>query len=373
MKAPAIALLAAAGGASSLVFVPNLAVAVGATEGQVGVIFAVHSLLAFLASFAFGRIADVRGRRRVLQFGLGLSVAAAVTQVFAFDPWTIGLSRAFLGLAVGVYPGALVAFAYEAEHKMGRFAMYGSLGWAAGNFLAGVLAFAYPGQFALVFAGSSALFCAAWLVAMSLKVLPERLVDVPRFPLAVIRRNLPIYVTMLVRHTGANMVWVIFPLFLERVRGFTLFDVGLLLAVNPLIQAAVMFQLDPYPGKRLVPIGIVLSAVTFLLFTLATDFFSMLLTQVVLGTAWATLWVGSLKMVTERNEERATATGLLASTTTLASILGPLAGGFIALTYGYFAAMYAAAAMSALALVTYLWASGAEWGAIPRGRGSTFK
>ena len=62
-----ITLFANVGVAASLVFIPNFARSVGATPDQIGVIFAAHSFMALLSSFAFGRYADVRGRKRVLQ------------------------------------------------------------------------------------------------------------------------------------------------------------------------------------------------------------------------------------------------------------------------------------------------------------------
>jgi len=356
MNSMAIALLANAGVASSLIFIPNFAREAGASEGQIGLIFAAHSAMALLASFVFGRLADVRGRRRILQAGLLLSVAAAGLQVLADEPLTIGLSRAFLGLALGMYPGALIAYAYEARERMGRFAAYGSIGWAIGNLAAGALAFLYPSQFVLVFAGSSALFFAAWLAALRLAVTPEESLVVPRIPLAVIRRNLAVYATMLIRHTGANMIWVIFSLYLYD-RGFAYWEIGLVTAVNPIVQAIISRQLDGYRASVLIPIGVSLSALVFVVFTITAGVIQMILAQVLLGFSWATLYVGCLKFVTERNEERATAAGLLGSTTTLAAILGPLAGGVISAAFGYSAAMYAAAGMCGLALLTYVMAT----------------
>jgi len=309
--------------------------------------------MALLASFVFGRLADVRGRRRILQAGLVLSVVAAALQVLAGDPLWIGVSRAFLGLALGMYPGALIAYAYEARERMGWFAAYGSIGWAVGNLAAGALAFLYPRQFVLVFAGSSALFFLAWLAALRLPVTAEASLVVPRIPLAVIRRNLAVYATMLIRHTGANMIWVIFSLYLQVDRGFAYWEIGLVTAVNPVVQAIISRQLDTYRATVLIPVGVALSAVVFVVFTFTADVIQMIVAQALLGFAWATLYVGCLKSVTERNEERATAAGLLGSTTTLAAILGPLAGGVISAAYGYAAAMYAAAAMCGLALLTY--------------------
>jgi len=193
----------------------------------------------------------------------------------------------------------------------------------------------------------------AWLAALRLPVTAEASLVVPRIPLAVIRRNLAVYATMLIRHTGANMIWVIFSLYLQVDRGFAYWEIGLVTAVNPVVQAIISRQLDTYRATVLIPVGVALSAVVFVVFTFTADVIQMIVAQALLGFAWATLYVGCLKSVTERNEERATAAGLLGSTTTLAAILGPLAGGVISAAYGYAAAMYAAAAMCGLALLTY--------------------
>ena len=52
-------------------------------------------------------------------------------------------------------------------------------------------------------------------------------------------------------------------------------------------------------------------------------------TQILLGVSWATLYVGSLKFVMERNVERATSTGLLNSVMSICAIIGPLIGGSV--------------------------------------------
>ncbi len=75
----------------------------------------------------------------------------------------------------------------------------------------------------------------------------------------------------------------------------------------------------------------------------------MFLTQIVLGFSWATMYVGSLKFITEKNTETATAGGWFNSVTSLSSIVGPILGGFIA-TIGYDLTFVVAAAMALVAL-----------------------
>lgn len=70
-----------------------------------------------------------------------------LAQPFAVDPWTLLVSRSLLGFCVGMYPAALLAYAKTADSLMGKFSSWGSLGWALGNGLAGVVAQIDPGVF----------------------------------------------------------------------------------------------------------------------------------------------------------------------------------------------------------------------------------
>jgi MFS family permease len=359
VKAPAVQLLANAALFASLIFIPNYAKdALGADAFQVGVIVGTYSFFVFLSSYAFGRLADVRGRLWALRLGLVASAAAALTQIVAFDPWSLALSRALVGLAVGMFPAALFAYAYDARRPLGKFTSFGSLGWGLGSLLAGVLA-----AFWQIFAASALLFFVAFAVALRLPALRVTPLRVPLFPVAVVRRNLPIYLGMLLRHTGANAIWVIFPLFLAEVLGLPFWQIGALYATNAGTQFLVMRALDRVKSTALVGVGLLASLLTFLAFTVAVDFPSMFVAQVMLGTSWATLYVGSLKFVMERNVERATSAGLLQSTMSIAAIVGPFAGGALveaafragwAAEAAYETTMYVAAVLAAAAFVAFL-------------------
>jgi MFS family permease len=349
-------LVNAAASASGL-FIPLYARAppIGASPEQIGFIVAAYNGFILFASFLFGRAADTRGASRVLRAGLLVSGLAALTQPFAFDPWSLAASRAFLGFAIGMYPAALLVYSKTADRLMGKFSSYGSLGWALGNLAAGIAAQADPGAFWRVFAISSALWFLALFAASAMSAAPGQAIRVPFFPIGVFRRNLSVYSMMFVRHTGANMVWVIFPLYLREVRGLTDLEIGIVYALNPVVQFLVMQGIDRYEGRGLVVAGLVGSALTFLLFTIAWDFATMLAVQALLGFSWATLYVGSLKVLTETNPETGTAGGLFNSVVSLSSILGPLLGGVLA-AGSLLVPMYAASLLSAAALAIYAYA-----------------
>src|SRR2546426_6678972 len=144
MRPRDVNLLATAAVSASLIFVPLWADKLHATTEQLGFIVAAYNGAVLVASYLFGRAADVHGSRKILQAGLVLGALASFLQVFAQDPISALLTRAFLGFCVGMYPPALLAYARSAGKAMGTFAALGSLGWAAGTVLAGVFPWFVP-------------------------------------------------------------------------------------------------------------------------------------------------------------------------------------------------------------------------------------
>ena len=175
----------------------------------------------------------------------------------------------------------------------------------------------------------------------------------PLFPRKVLRRNIPVYAMMFIRHTGANMVWGIYPIYLAVVLHLDVLEIGLINAFNPFVQFVVMQGIDRYESRGLIVAGLVGSFATFVLFLVAKDFWSMFAAQIVLGFSWATLYVGSLKFITAENAETATAGGWFNSMTSLSSIVGPILGGFVA-TAGYDLTFDVAAGMSLVALAVFV-------------------
>ncbi len=334
-------------------FIPLYAIEYGASLEEVGFIVGAYNAFIVFASIFFGRAADVGGVRRVLRAGLLLSAIACLTQPFALSPLLLLASRSFLGFCVGMYPAALLAYAKTADSLMGKFSSWGSLGWALGNGLAGVVAQIAPDTFWQVFALASGAWFLSFFLATAAPAEAVGRVRVPLFPRKVLRRNIPVYAMMFIRHTGANMVWGIYPIYLAEVLHLDVLEIGLINAFNPFVQFVVMQGIDRYRSRPLVIAGLLGSFATFVLFLVARDFWSMFATQIVLGFSWATLYVGSLKSITEKNLETGTAGGWFNSVTSLSSIVGPMIGGFVA-AVSYDVTFDVAAAMALVALAVYL-------------------
>jgi len=336
-------------------FIPLFAQQNGASLEEIGFIVAAYNAFIVFASVLFGRAADVRGVRRILRAGLLLSAIACLTQPFAVGPWPLLASRALLGFCVGMYPAALLAYAKTADRLMGKFSSWGSLGWALGNGLAGIVAQIDPGSFWQVFAMSSGAWFLAFFLATAAPAGAAGGIRVPLFPRTILRRNVPVLSMMLIRHTGANIVWAIFPLFLADVLHLDVLQIGAINAFNPLVQFFVMQRIDRYRSRTLIVVGLTGTIATFVFFLVAWDFWSMFAIQILLGFSWATLYVGSLKFITEENPEIGTAGGWFNSVTGLSSIIGPILGGFLA-AVSYYLTFYVAAVSAVVALAVYLYA-----------------
>lgn len=127
--------------------------------------------------------------------------------------------------------------------------------------------------------------------------------------------------------------------------------IAIVQATNAIAQVLFMVTVtDRIESKRLVAIGLIASAFAFAWFPFARNILEILPTQVLLGFAWATLYVGALKYVTENNEERSTASGLLISMLSLSGVVGPIIAAIIySIWPGYAPIMFFAMAMSLLA------------------------
>jgi len=354
----AIQFLNLAGLFASAIFIPRLLELTmeEATPEQVrattGLVVALYAAATFISSYIFGRASDVYGRRRFLQVGLLLSALAAFGQIFANAVVTIAIARGALGFCAGIFPAALFAYVYENHQSLGRFSAWGAAGWGVGSVLAGVLALQLLEDFDLVFLATGGLLVGATAISFRLPVIPEKRVAVRLFPVELVRRNLRVYLAMLVRHTGANMIWVTYPLFLAEL-GASDLAIGLIYATNSFGQAFVMGRLDRYRASALVFWGHGLSAATFTVFFFAQTFVEMFPAQLLLATAWSCLYVGSLRYVMDRNPEHGTAGGLFQSVLQLSAMLGPLFGGLAAATLGFRGTILTAAGLAVAGMAIF--------------------
>jgi MFS family permease len=274
----------------------------------------------FISQYLFGRASDYYGRRIFLLVGLASSAITFLLQFFIYDFFSFLWIRTITGVCLGIYPAALIAYVHESKRKLGNFSSFGALGWLFGMIISGILAEYLFLRSVFIF--SSIWFLIAFLIAWKLGPIKHKPMRVPLFPKHILKKNLAIYSGVLIRHSGAHLMWVFWPLYLRSL-GATFFWVGIIQAVNAVSQVLVMyFIMDRVDYRKSIYFGLFLSGVTFLSFAFAQDYLQLLPTQVFLGMSWSFMYVGSIIYINKHNEERGTANGILTSILNFSSLIG---------------------------------------------------
>ncbi len=339
---------------TSVIFLPLFASEKGATNLQIGIIGSTFAIAYALSSWFFGRQSDIKGRLFYIRLGLALSIGAFAIQALTGNPLTLMIARAIVGLCVGVSVAALMAYNFESGGSTSSFASFGSLGWFVGD----IIAISFHSYVGLFLMGSVS--CGlAFVISLSLKE-PERIPTktapgiannsaVKPDTLKVFRRNILVYIPFSLRHLGATMVWVILPLFLVTL-GASAMWIAIIACINSGGQFVAMMFVERFSAYRIFILGILFSALVFLGYSLATNFVQIIPVQILLALAWSCLYVGALVLLLKNNEERATSTGILFSSMSIAGAIGPFLGGMVSEYFGYHILLYCASAICAVGL-----------------------
>ena len=337
---------------SAFTYVPILAREnLGISELVITFIVGAYAAASFIASYIFGRAGDIYGRRIVIRLGLFLAMISFGLLLVSTTLEILFIVRIVNGFCLGMYPGALAAYAYESKMKMGRFATWGAAGWGVGTLFAG-----YAAGFNIYYAFimSTIFLVIAFASALTLPKVPRVVVKVPLFPVETFKKNMHIYLAVFLRHGSAFAIWTLWALFLFDLGGDP-FTIAIVQATNAIAQVVFMITItDRFESKTLVSMGLIASAVTFAWFPFARSIIEILPSQILLGFSWACLYVGALKFVTENNEDRSTASGLLTSMLALSGVIGPIIAAIIySIWPGYAPIMFFAVFMSIVSFVIF--------------------
>jgi len=337
-------------------FIPIIALSVNADPFMTAMIIVAYNLALFLSNYACGRGADIYGRRVFLLVGLFLSAVAFAAHLLMKDLVSFTVVRILTGVAVGMWGPALLAYVFEAKKSLGKIMGYGGLGWGTGIFLTGMLAIYWNSEalYERMYLLSTVGLIISFVIAFGLPKLKEVKLQIPLFPIDVIKKSYPAYLALVIRHTGATGVWALLPLYLKTQLGFTETAISIIYASNAFIQFAVMYYADRLPSKTAITAGLVISVGSFFFFPWALTVWAWTVLFIIIGGAWSLLFVGATVYVMERNVERATSSGLLQGSTNLAGITGPFIGGIIAQVGPFVYNFYIATILCVVALVLFL-------------------
>jgi MFS family permease len=327
----------------SVIYIPNMARELGASNFEIGVIGASYGVSVFFSAYLFGRASDTMGRRFFLCLGMALCGVTFLLQFFMRDVASMILLRALTGISVGIYTPSLIACVHEKGDCMGKFSSIGSLGWTAGSLIAGI-----DGKVMHLFILSGMFFITAFIISTRVKVLKVEPITMPLFPGAVVKKNAGVYLPFFLRQTGSSAYYTVLPIFIQDISK-DIKSFGLLYSVCFISQVVAMRQLDGIDNRKLLKTGLLASIVVFIATPMMTDYRQAIPMQLLVGLSWSCLYVGSLKHLTENNIEKAASMGMLSSVIHISGAIGPLAAGVVAQYYGFEAVMYFAALMTAAA------------------------
>jgi len=342
---------------ASITFIPIYAKEVlGLNRVEIGLMVFAYSFVMFSSAYFFGRFSDIYGRRKMLYIGLFACGTAMALQAVAWNFVTLFLVRCLVGLSLGLFPAALLAYAHEGKSKMGKFTSWGSFGWGVVTLMAG--AFVILTHVRVVFILASLLCFIAFTLALFLPKREFKSQRVPLLPKRLLIKNLHYYFPYFTRHSMGCAIWTFWPLILIKIGADPLM-IGFIMFVNAFTQFIIMFFIsDRIDTNKLFLAGLIISVVTFIFIYLAfiySNLWVMIFANVLLGSSWACLYAGSVRYLLDNNKEHASATGLFNSVISTSAIVGPLlATGIILLGGGYSTILIMAIVGAALSIGFHL-------------------
>lgn len=339
-----------------LIYIPLYAEHLGATHTQIGIIGAVYGITLFISSYLSGRAADLYPPKTLLYLGFAASALFFFSQTLASTPQNLAVIRALAGFSAGIFPAALISYVHALKKDIGKFSSFGALGWTFGTVIAGIIA-----DLQGIFTASSLLFLFSLLLLVRLPGVTPKPQHTDPYSLETIKRNWNIYITYLLRHTGACSVWIIFPLYLTAL-GAGEFEIGLIYAINPLTQFLLMQRIKSHNSEKLVKIGHLASAVAFISLYFITNYYHVLFVMLAIAVSWSFLYVGSINTLLTHNTSKGASIGILTSIISIAAVSGSFIGGSLSdissrilhsQMQGYHTVFVFAALLSTLSFILY--------------------
>ena len=313
---------------------------------EIGTIVTGYALALLISTYLFGAISDVYGTGPFLVGGFLFSGFMLLIHIIVFNYPSLLFTRLITGVALGVYPAALFSLASKTNAKLGRFSAFGALGGFLGLVIAAVVTGTFGTKALFAFGGFAVLV--AFMLAIPLRDRGQIADGVSIDPRRTIKENLGVYASLLVRHSGANMAWTFWPLYLL-VLGANYFYVGVVSALNSLAQFLVAFYFaDRFGGRKEFDIGLMLSGVTLLGLGLATNLLQAAILYAIIGGIWGFVYVGGLRTVLERSSQKGATVAAYNSVVNLSTLLGPMMATVLIAFVDYRATIYVAAALAFL-------------------------
>ncbi len=328
------------------IFMPIIARRVTDSLFEIGIIVASFSFAQILSEIYFGRISDKKGTR--LLFIRAGFVGCAITfalHYWATDTLFLLLARIGAGIASGIMIPAMIAYIYEngkEKAKVASVISFHALGWLVGIVAAGIV-----NDERLIFLVSSGFFLAGLAVSTRLPNIVLKKELGPGTIRRIISKNRFMFLSLLMRHTGAASVWTILPIILMEQMGAHLYEISLVFIANTLTSFIIMnLMASRIKIKNITKFKIGIGLTTFVFFglMLITEWWMAIPFMALVGATWAFLFIGGNFYLME-NYPKSTSTSIFSSTLSIATVIGPVIAGTLAFYFEYAYVFYFAIAI----------------------------
>ena len=337
---------------------PFYAENMGATAFDLGLLFALYSIVQFFFSPIWGQISDRVGRKPVILAGLLGFALSFFLFGLSTKLWMLYAARALGGVLSAATLPTVMAYIADTTDLKGRGAGMGVMGAAMGT---GVTFGPVLGGFLGEYSAATPFFVSAALglgvCVFAYFLLPESLSATDRrraqqrkrrgVGLATVWRSLflPIgfilVLAFLASFASANLEGT-FALFSQVHLGFGEAQMGVLFGIMGVVMALTQgFLVGPFINRwgeqRMIQVGLISSAIGFVLLLVTYDMLSISVVMAVMGIGNAALRpaVNSLASKRTAAAEQGVVMGVVNSYNSLGRIFGPLLGGFVFDALGY--------------------------------------
>jgi DHA1 family multidrug resistance protein-like MFS transporter len=357
---------------------PLFFAAIGLTKGESGLLISIGTFAGILSSVAAGLLSNRFGRKKILVLGTLLyTIVFFIFNSVGNSFSALMISRFIAGIGFYIMPVMVTTMAAdifppgERGKAMGLFSAAGGIGSLIGPLISPLLIngndystyFLFSGGFVAVSAVMMLIFVKETL--QKEKMLSEKnaskgfKIDVPGFIKSV--RGLGVVVgvflvAVLIYRTGLTMIDPFMSLFLEDVIHIDLSQVSYVFATRAL--TTIIFSplagilVDKSGSKIAVLLGVFLSIIDLIGFTIPGGFLWMVALNLLYGITWALTMTAMTTLMADllSPSMRGFGLGIQSAISQQSSTLGSLFSGFIIDAYGFNLVFYLAAAFCVVTL-----------------------
>lgn len=328
---------------------PLLALHIGATDAQIGLISAISPIPGILVSGIAGAYSDKHGRARIITLSLLIFATAPFLYLFITEVWQLALVRFYHGFATAMFmpvATAAVADRYDSSVRgqaMGTYSSFTMVGRFMAPFLGGTLLF-YTSFFSLyLIIGITAVMALVFslLVPWEGKGATAHAKKFEGSMISALKnvvkeRKIMVTSSMeALQYFAMGAFETFLPIYMSSMLHFNALEIGFVMG----IQVVAMLMAKPLMGRmsdkhgrvQFIVAGLLLGAVTMTLMPISSNILILSVLSIGFGLTVATVTASTSALVTEiaGSSSHGSSIGVLSSVMDIGHSLGPLVTGMM--------------------------------------------